>query len=220
MRRSQFYPGLCLCLLAALAVSDIGADWSEDGWAELEHRAAEPLLYWRGPLATRVMWMLTQLGSFPFLLVVVCLGTLAPANWLKARDKAAFVTLAVGQGFLNNFLKAWFGRPRPGEDYHPLVEERYFSFPSGHTMGSLCIYGFLAYLWVRRRPRSAPLVFTLTTTLVLLIGLSRIYLSAHYPGDVVGGLAAGWPCLFGAMLAHAGISKTKNVTKVDGRQGE
>lgn len=200
-------------MLAVLAFVDIGKDWTEDGWAELERWLAEPLLIWRGPLANQCVRLLTMLGSFKFLLAVVCLALALPRRLLNGRDKAIFISLAVGQGFLNSFLKAWYGRPRPGLDYHPLVEERYFSFPSGHTMGSLCVYGFLAYLIARRLPKAAPLVWTLTAVVILLVGLSRIYLSAHYPGDVVGGLAAGWPCLFAGLVLHAGLKRTKTVTK-------
>jgi membrane-associated phospholipid phosphatase len=60
-------------------------------------------------------------------------------------------------------------------------------------MGSLVAYGMLAYLLVRevhgRRRRLA--VIACATLLILLIGLSRMYLGVHYFSDVIGGYAAG-----------------------------
>lgn len=179
----------------------------QDGWAELELWLAQPILRWRSTPVTLVARGLTSLGSFAVLtmLVIVCL--VQPHARLGGRDKAVLLALSLGQGALNSLLKSWFGRPRPGLDYSPLVEERYYSFPSGHSMSSLCIYGFLCYLWVRRRPSRALPTVAWTAALVIAIGISRVYLSAHYPGDVLGGFAAGLPCLFLAMVVHAGLKK-------------
>ena len=205
MTRWQFYFGLLMSVVAILAFTDIGSDWMDAGWPALEKWLAGPILSWRSSALTPWVLALTQLGSFPALTLIVALAMGLPHQRLGGRDKAVLLTLSVLQGLLNGFLKGWFGRPRPGIDYSPLVEEPYFSFPSGHSMSSLCVYGFLAYLVVRKRPRSAWIVIPVTAFVVLAIGVSRIYLSAHYPGDVVGGFAAGWPCLFAAMVAHAGL---------------
>jgi undecaprenyl-diphosphatase len=207
VNRIQFYAGLLVTILAVLAFVDIGGDWTQDGWAELELWLAHPVLQLRSPGLTTFMKGLTALGSFPVLTVVVAVALAQPTARLGGRDKAVLLGLSVVQGLINGFLKSWFSRPRPDQDYSPLVEEHYFSFPSGHSMSSLCIYGFLAYLWVRRRPQRAGRSIALTTLVVLSIGITRVYLSAHYPGDVVGGFAAGWPCLFGAMCLHAGLKK-------------
>jgi undecaprenyl-diphosphatase len=75
-------------------------------------------------------------------------------------------------------------------------------------MGSLIAYGMLAYLLVRdakgRRPRTAIVVGAVL--LVLLIGLSRMYLGVHYLSDVLGGYAAGvvWlaACITGLEVAR------------------
>ena len=75
-------------------------------------------------------------------------------------------------------------------------------------MGSLIVYGMLAYLLLAfwpptRRHRTAVLAGT--TVLVLMIGLSRLYLGVHFLSDVVGGYAAGavWlaACMTGVELA-------------------
>jgi len=118
-----------------------------------------------------------------------------------------WVAAVAGGGLLDVALKAVFHRTRPTWDV-PLLTARGWSFPSGHAMGSLVAYGMLAYLLVRdpkgRPPRMA--IVAGAVTLVLLIGLSRMYLGVHYFSDVVGGYAAGmvWlaACITGLEVAR------------------
>jgi membrane protein DedA with SNARE-associated domain/membrane-associated phospholipid phosphatase len=118
-----------------------------------------------------------------------------------------WVAAVAGGGLLDLALKRVFHRTRPTWDL-PLLTARGWSFPSGHAMGSLIAYGILAYLLVRdakgRRPRMAIVVGAVL--LVLLIGLSRIYLGVHYFSDVLGGYAAGvvWlaACITGLEVAR------------------
>ena len=206
--RMVFYLGFSLSVLSLLCLGDIGEDMSEAGWADLERAFSEPIRAWRGPWLNQLMRGLTWLGSFWCLAVVVVAVLLWPGSRFGVRDKSVFLGLGLSEGLLNSFLKFWFGRPRPGEDYAPMVEEKYFSFPSGHSMGSLCVYGFLAYLLCRHFPRWRWPVRLGATLLVTTVGVSRIYLAAHYPGDVVGGFAAGIPCLFLALVLHQGLMLT------------
>lgn len=203
MSRPVFYGGFLLSVLSLLGFADISGDMTEDGWSQLEDAIALPIHHLRGPWLTVLMRALTLVGSFWCLSGVVFLALLWPR--LGGRDKTVFLSLGVIEGFLNGVLKSWFGRPRPGEDYAPMVDEKYFSFPSGHSMGSLCVYGFLAYLLCRHYPRWRWPVRVGALLVIVAVGLSRIYLAAHYPGDVVGGFAAGIPCLFVAMVVHQGL---------------
>jgi undecaprenyl-diphosphatase len=74
---------------------------------------------------------------------------------------------------------AFFGLPLPAS----------YSFPSGHSLLSMCCYGTLSSLASGRR-----LVRIGAAVLVLAIGISRAYLGVHYPTDVIGGflLGAAW----------------------------
>jgi membrane-associated phospholipid phosphatase len=116
---------------------------------------------------------------------------------------AAFVVGA----FLDWMLKNMIRRPRP------VGAERFlhgisFSYPSGHSMGSLIGFAMLAYVLFELWPpahRHRAIVLIATIVLVLLVGWSRLYLGVHYLSDVIAGFAAGavWvtACITGLELA-------------------
>lgn len=100
------------------------------------------------------------------------------------------VTMA-GAGLLDMLLKQSFGRTRPAAFFdYPLPVSH--SFPSGHAFFAASFFGGLAVL-VSGRVRSRLLraaVWIAAVALILLVGLSRIYLGVHYPSDVIAGYAA------------------------------
>jgi undecaprenyl-diphosphatase len=107
-----------------------------------------------------------------------------------------------GGSVLNVALKHLFHRPRPVFE-HPLVTLSSFSFPSGHAMGSTLFYLLLAGLIAVsvHQWRWRVLAFVTAVGLVLLIGLTRIYLGAHYVSDVLGAMAAGVAWLASCLTA-------------------
>ena len=106
---------------------------------------------------------------------------------------------------MGRILKALFARERPEIVPH-LVEVHSLSFPSGHSMNSAIVYLTLAVLIARgyeeRRTRS--FVIGAAALLVLLIGVTRIYLGVHYPSDVLGGwtVGAAWALLTGLIATN------------------
>ncbi|RAK65969.1 phosphatase PAP2 family protein [Hymenobacter edaphi] len=98
--------------------------------------------------------------------------------------------VALGSITLNLLLKNFYHRPRP---LLPLTSASGLSFPSGHAMISASFYGLLIYLtWRHVANRSLRWLLTLLiTALILLIGLTRVYLRVHYASDVLAGFAAG-----------------------------
>ena len=120
---------------------------------------------------------------------------------------AAWVAAFAGGGALDWVLKRLIHRPRPVGSAGFLYGTS-FSFPSGHAMGSLIGYGMLVYLligvWPPARRRRTSLLATFLTV-VLLIGLSRLYLGVHFLSDVIAGYAAGavWltACVTGVEIA-------------------
>jgi len=66
-------------------------------------------------------------------------------------------------------------------------------------MAAAAIYGMVGWMVSRERPRFDRVGFTATTTLVLLIGVSRVFLGVHWPTDVLAGFAAGAFLMLGAV---------------------
>ncbi|WP_400191833.1 phosphatase PAP2 family protein [Hymenobacter sp. B81] len=119
----------------------------------------------------------------------VAVALLLPALlwWRKLRREAVEVFAAVaGAALFNQGLKLYFGRVRPDT---ALLPQPGLSFPSGHAMIGVALYGMLAWhLWQHGRRVGGMAALLLWA---LLIGLSRIYLHVHYPTDVLAGFAAG-----------------------------
>jgi undecaprenyl-diphosphatase len=97
-----------------------------------------------------------------------------------------------GAQLLNTLLKATFQRERP-MPYVELLPAQQFSFPSGHTMLATAVYLFLAYLaWQHLYGFARYGVAGCAVLLILLVGVSRLYLEVHYATDVIGGFVAGF----------------------------
>lgn len=94
-------------------------------------------------------------------------------------------------GILNYGLKHFFMRQRPNLIH--LVTEHSYSFPSGHSIGSMLFYGTLLFLLPKfvKKTTTCFLLQILLGIAILLIGISRIYLGVHFPSDVLGGFSLG-----------------------------
>ena len=114
---------------------------------------------------------------------------------------AIFVTI------LNKSIKHLVRRVRP-EDIDHLVREGGFSFPSGHSITSMFVYGLLLYLILTHveNRRLRIVLAVLAAIPLVLVGPSRIYLGVHYPSDVL----AGWCLGFAALMAAIEILQKNN----------
>ncbi len=198
---------LTLFILAATYVAfllgDLVADLyevEEMPWDPLINRALEPIRT-RG-LIIFFSWI-TALGSSATLVAVsfTATGFLWALNWKKP-------ILPMWLTILGSQIVTWLGKyaiDRPRPEFLTDVTEFAPSFPSGHATGAAAVYGFIAYLLLRRAATTRQrfeLVYW-TVFLVLLIGFSRIFLSVHYVSDVAAGL------LVGCFWLLAGIALTE-----------
>lgn len=152
------------------------------------------------PLLDQVMLGVTFLGQ-PSVLVVVTLSLGIVLLYQRRRFEATTLTIAaLGAVGLNYLLKHLFARDRPVL-WERIVDVRYYSFPSGHAMVSMVIYGFICYLLVTRFPRWRGWIFSSTILLIVAIGFSRLYLGVHWPTDVAAGYAAGLVWLIACILS-------------------
>jgi len=87
---------------------------------------------------------------------------------------------------VNIVIKPIFRRPRP--EVRRLVEEKSFSFPSGHTMAAVTLYGILIFFVMRSKlQKNVKLAISIVLGLLpICVAVSRIYLGAHFASDVIG----------------------------------
>ena len=99
---------------------------------------------------------------------------------------------AISVTVINKIIKNLVQRERPDQIYH-LIKQGGYSFPSGHSITSMFVFGMLIYLVrVNVQNRKAANVLTVIIAVPMVcIGLSRIYLGVHYPSDVLAGWALG-----------------------------
>jgi undecaprenyl-diphosphatase len=151
--------------------------------------------------AVDTLQAVSWLGRPPLLALVV---VAASTHLLRSgqRRLAWFVALtSAGGGLLTTVVKLAVDRPRPVVD-HPVATALGDSFPSGHALGSVVVYGclLLVLLPLVARPRRRGAVRT-TAVVVLAIGASRLLLGVHFLSDVVGGWLLGGAWLLGAVAA-------------------
>ncbi len=133
------------------------------------------------------------LADLPYVLAV-WLPALA-LLWLQRRFQQALLLFVAPLGWLaNTGLKQLVDRPRPSADLVRVADHSSGpSFPSGHTITAVLIFGFLFYLatallrplWLRLPAQLACLYG------IVFTGLARVYHGAHWPSDVLGALYLG-----------------------------
>lgn len=161
------------------------------------------------PWVTTLARGLAFLGSPPVIVAIAAVGTLAGFAWRRVRGAAWTLPLAVvGAGVLIQGIKIAFHRPRPTL-FSPLLHESGYSFPSGHSLIAIVVYGLLGYFLMSAFKRHAArfAVGALTVLFVILIGLSRPYVQVHYPTDVLAGWAVGLPWLVTCLVLHERLAK-------------
>jgi membrane-associated phospholipid phosphatase len=183
--------GLAVCLIILLGLSWLFQEvWEKEAFG-LDTTVLLWLYQWTNPVLDAVMLKITALGD-PEFVVVVVVFSLGWLWWKRRRLEAkGFAIACLGALILNQGLKLCFAKPRPQLWTH-LITESSFSFPSGHALGSLVLYGFLAYVLARQFHKSARWIYSVAAIVITAIGISRLYLGVHWPTDIVAGYAVGF----------------------------
>ncbi len=163
-------------------------------------RVADLLAYFRSPEVTKVFLWITVLGMWQMVVFVALIASVIFWVWRK-KDHIAYLWLAVGvDGLLSFLAKVAVHRARPE---HAAYLEHSYSFPSGHAMISVVLYGFLAYTLMRFKGlRRKVNVFFIWFIIVFAIGFSRLYLGVHYLSDVWAGYLLGLLILTTTITAY------------------
>jgi undecaprenyl-diphosphatase len=136
------------------------------------------------PKMTVFFKMITNLGDATVVITTSILFLLFVKN--KIFGKIMIFNLAIITT-LNVIIKNLVDRPRPTG--FRLIDESGYSFPSGHSMVSMAFYGLIIYL-VYRYVKNINLKYILIAVLsilIILIGISRVYLGVHFASDIVEG---------------------------------
>ena len=181
----------CLAVVALLAAQVL----LHGPMLELDQAASLWFATHRDALLTRVMMLVSE--AHRTAQVLAAAAVLALALLWRGQRRSALALLVVPTGMLLNAgLKESFRRLRPGiED--PLVQLSSYSFPSGHAVASTVFYGMvcaLVFAHVRSRAWRA-VAAGFAAAMVLVVTFSRVYLGAHYPSDVLAGVAVGTICV-------------------------
>ncbi|MGJ7440781.1 phosphatase PAP2 family protein [Aquipuribacter sp. MA13-6] len=186
------------CLVASLVLF-----WMEStgsGLVAHDQGVLERVSQARTPTLDTVVTIYSDLGDpAP---AIIATGLAVAGLGLRWRSWTPVVLMFLGGAgslAMSMSTKAYADRVRPPLDLAVTPLEPSWSFPSGHALNATIIAGVLAYLVVSRTRswRVAALVVPLAALHMVLMGLSRVYLGAHWLTDVIVGwtMALAWLAL-------------------------
>lgn len=178
--RPIFHPRGMLILTAACFAAMAGAVLLA-GAHPADAAARDSLLRLNSPVVTAIMRVITQLGHAwvlaPATALLLIVFAEARARWWL------WIAMMLLAPIAEATFKAVIGRPRP---FDPS-----FGFPSGHATAAAAFFGAVIYLAGTLRPPTRTWVRALAGLAIVLVAVSRVMLRAHWPSDVIGGVALG-----------------------------
>ncbi len=212
--------GIISAVLLTITFARLAGEIIDKSVVNPDYQAALWVHSFSSPSLTVIFDFLTNLGGVS--IEIILTGIILAGLFLrKLYQYAVYLVLATGGGALiNGILKLIFQRPRP--DLWPGIHQASgYSFPSGHAMSSACFYGFLIWLGFKliRRHLLKILLAGALLLIILIVGLSRVYLGVHYPSDVLGGYLASSSWLV-VLLTGSHISTSYFNTRRKSRIGE
>ncbi len=184
--------------VALLVFADVGEDVAERSTTQVDNAISAWFVGHQNPLLYKIALVATWVGS-PAVMVLLAIAAGVWFYGRAGRRKAGVVVAApaVG-GLLSGLIKILYGRARPAGA--ALLDERTYSFPSGHAATSAAVVVTLCYVLARERMISWPVAIVIGGGVPLVVGLTRLYLNVHWTTDVVGGWTVG---LFVAAMSAA-----------------
>jgi undecaprenyl-diphosphatase len=145
--------------------------------------------------------------SFEILPLLLLAAIISLLFWLNKRKLNA-IMLMTGVGLssmLLFFLKLFFKSSRP---INALVTENNFSYPSGHVLISIVLFGLLIFFYWKSFSKSKKILVSIPyIALIITIAFSRLYLNVHWLSDIFGSITLGSFFLFTTIYLYNLISR-------------
>jgi undecaprenyl-diphosphatase len=190
--------GLASALVLTLVVSLVAKAQLGGRELELEADMVHAVADWRWPSFAKAIW-LEEPGGSTLLIPLVMLATWTAARLGRSLDAIAIAVSFLGAKPILFLGRVVFDRDRPDLIAGGIARPPTESFPSGHTLQAVCVWGVITYLWIARS-RSVTerlLAATLFVAIVITVAAARMRMGTHWPSDLVAG------ALFG--VAWAGV---------------
>jgi undecaprenyl-diphosphatase len=184
--------GLIMSTVVTLMMAKVHEEISQPFLEHVDQSILQNIHAHDTPALTRLAFTLTFIGSPKALVPGILIAAIV--LWIvKLRHDAVLLVVAIGgAALIDTVLKLHFRRIRPTVPW-ALVTEHSFSFPSGHSVGAVVLYGTITYLIWNHLHDLAERSAVIASALLLIagIGLSRVYIGVHYPTDVAAGYLVG-----------------------------
>jgi membrane-associated phospholipid phosphatase len=185
---------LGLILAAAFtAALTLLARWAAPRGLQAWDEAMLPAIIAWAPLSFSAAGMVETPGNLIGMLLLI-----APAVLLAIRAGKPLIVASLLSLYWLGTAVLWAGwllweRERPDLVAGGIAAPGLHSFPSGHILHTVCVYGFLAYLWCRASGSRLERAFAvlLCLGLVVAVALSRLVLGTHWPSDTLAGALIG-----------------------------
>jgi len=184
--------GLVMSIIVMLLMAKVHEEIAQPFLEHVDQAVMQAVHADDTPALTGLAFTLTFIGSPSALIPLVTIAAIV--LWkVRLRHDAVLLVVAIGgAALIDTVLKLHFRRIRPTVPW-ALVTEHSFSFPSGHSVGAVVLYGTITYLIWNHLHDFAQRTAVIASALLLIagIGLSRVYIGVHYPTDVAAGYLVG-----------------------------
>lgn len=192
-----------VCFLLFLKLSE--EVWSKESIVIFDKQISDYIYTLRTPFLTSIIQFVTSLADANTVIVFAVVAIIV--LYVVKRRKMLFVFLVAipSNLFIVEVAKEIFVRPRPLQE-NALVLANSFSYPSGHTLMAVTIYGFVG-IYIAETVKSKKISFfanVIVALLVISVGFSRIYLGVHWFSDVLGSFLIGvsWLCILNLIVMY------------------
>jgi membrane-associated phospholipid phosphatase len=203
--------GLVMSLLVMLLMAKIHEEIAQPFLEHIDQALLQTIHSQDAPALTWLAFTLTFIGSPKTLGPAISIAAIVLWRIRLRHDAVLLVAAIGGAALIDVALKLHFRRIRPTVPW-ALVTEHSFSFPSGHSVGAVVLYGTITYLIWSHLHDFAQRTTVVSCALLLIagIGLSRVYLGVHYPTDVAAGYLVGLLWLLTLIGANEYLNRMEN----------